>query len=48
VPDTNLGYTLEFSHIIVCKYLHMPTNLALDDKLIEEARKADAAQKCWG
>src|SRR5438105_9300264 len=27
-------------HISVCNTLHMPTNLALDDKLIEEARKA--------
>jgi len=27
-------------HIGVCNALHMATNLALDDKLIEEARKA--------
>lgn len=27
-------------HIIVCNYPHMPTNLALDDQLIEEARRA--------
>jgi Arc/MetJ family transcription regulator len=27
-------------HIAVCKNLHMATNLALDDKLIEEARRA--------
>ena len=24
----------------MCDYLHMPTNLALDDKLIEEARRS--------
>ncbi len=24
----------------MCNYLHMPTNLALDDRLIEEARRA--------
>jgi Arc/MetJ family transcription regulator len=23
----------------MCKHLHMPTNLAIDDRLIEEARK---------
>jgi Arc/MetJ family transcription regulator len=27
-------------HIIMCDNLHMPTNLALDDRLIEEARRA--------
>jgi len=27
-------------HITICNTLHMPTNLALDDKLIEAARKA--------
>jgi Arc/MetJ family transcription regulator len=27
-------------HIAMCKNLHMATNLALDDKLIEEARRA--------
>ncbi len=27
-------------HIRMCNTLHMPTNLALDDKLIEEARRA--------
>jgi len=27
-------------HIPMCNNLHMATNLALDDKLIEEARKA--------
>ena len=27
-------------HTAVCNNLHMATNLALDDKLIEEARKA--------
>jgi Arc/MetJ family transcription regulator len=27
-------------HIAMCNNLHMATNLALDDKLIEEARKA--------
>ncbi len=27
-------------HIPMCDNLHMATNLALDDKLIEEARKA--------
>ena len=26
-------------HIVMCNNLHMPTNLALDDRLIEEARK---------
>jgi Arc/MetJ family transcription regulator len=25
---------------MMCKHLHMPTNLALDDRLIEEARRA--------
>ena len=24
----------------MCKYIHMPTNLALDDRLIEDARRA--------
>ena len=28
-----------FSHIRMCNNLHMPTNLAIDDKLIEEARR---------
>ena len=28
------------SHIMVCNTLHMPTNLALDDQLIEAARRA--------
>ena len=27
------------SHILMCDNLHMPTNLAIDDKLIEEARR---------
>lgn len=27
-------------HINMCDNLHMPTNLALDDELIEEARRA--------
>jgi Arc/MetJ family transcription regulator len=27
-------------HIIMCNNTHMPTNLALDDRLIEEARRA--------
>jgi Arc/MetJ family transcription regulator len=27
-------------HIHVCDYLHMATNLALDDKLIDAARRA--------
>jgi Arc/MetJ family transcription regulator len=27
-------------HIFMCKTLHMATNLALDDSLIEEARRA--------
>lgn len=27
-------------HILMCENIHMPTNLALDDKLIEEARRA--------
>ena len=27
-------------HIAVCKNLHMPTNLALDDNLIAEAQRA--------
>ena len=27
------------SHIIMCNNTHMPTNLALDDRLIEEARR---------
>jgi Arc/MetJ family transcription regulator len=26
-------------HIRLCKYLHMATNLAIDDRLLEEARK---------
>lgn len=26
-------------HSLVCNNLHMPTNLAIDDKLIEEARR---------
>jgi hypothetical protein len=26
-------------HISLCKHIHMPTNLALDDRLIEEARR---------
>ena len=26
-------------HSLVCDNLHMPTNLAIDDKLIEEARR---------
>ena len=26
-------------HILMCNNLHMATNLAIDDKLIEEARK---------
>jgi Arc/MetJ family transcription regulator len=26
-------------HIILCNNLHMPTNLALDDRLIEAARR---------
>jgi len=26
-------------HIVMCKNAHMATNLAIDDKLIEEARK---------
>jgi Arc/MetJ family transcription regulator len=29
-------------HSEVCNNLHMPTNLALDDKLIEAARRAGA------
>jgi Arc/MetJ family transcription regulator len=29
-----------YSHMIMCDTLHMPTNLALDDRLIEEARRA--------
>jgi len=32
-------YLIEL-HIAMCKNLHMATNLALDDKLIEEARRA--------
>jgi len=32
-------YSIEL-HIAMCKNLHMATNLALDDKLIEEARRA--------
>ena len=27
-------------HISMCDTLHMPTNLAIDDQLIEEARKS--------
>jgi Arc/MetJ family transcription regulator len=27
------------SHIVMCNNVHMATNLALDDRLIEEARK---------
>ena len=27
------------SHIMMCNNTHMPTNLALDDQLIEEARQ---------
>lgn len=27
-------------HIMLCNNLHMPTNLALDDRLIEAARRA--------
>jgi len=29
-----------YLHINMCNILHMPTNLALDDQLIEEARRA--------
>jgi Arc/MetJ family transcription regulator len=29
-----------YSHITMCTTLHMPTNLALDDRLIEAARQA--------
>ena len=29
-----------YLHIHMCNNIHMPTNLALDDKLIEEARRA--------
>ena len=29
-----------YLHIDMCNTLHMPTNLALDDQLIEEARRA--------
>jgi len=29
-----------YPHISMCNTLHMPTNLALDDQLIEEARQA--------
>ena len=32
-------YEIVASHIGMCKNLHMPTNLAIDDKLIEEARR---------
>ncbi len=27
-------------HIVMCNNIHMATNLALDDRLIEEARRA--------
>ena len=37
--DGPLHYSIEL-HIAMCKNLHMATNLALDDKLIEEARRA--------
>jgi hypothetical protein len=33
------------SHISMCNNLHMATNLALDDKLIEEARRVRPAQE---
>ena len=32
--------SLIYSHIPMCDTLHMPTNLALDDRLIEAARRA--------
>jgi len=35
-----LGCSQIALHIPMCNNLHMATNLALDDKLIEEARKA--------
>ena len=35
----SLGRGLDL-HIVMCENLHMPTNLALDDRLIEEARRA--------
>ena len=33
-------FVVVYSHIVMCNTLHMPTNLALDDRLIEEARRA--------
>jgi Arc/MetJ family transcription regulator len=33
------GLPVVVLHIGMCEHLHMATNLALDDKLIEEARK---------
>jgi Arc/MetJ family transcription regulator len=34
------GLGTSLSHTIMCNNLHMATNLALDDRLIEEARRA--------
>lgn len=36
---SRFGNSIEL-HITMCKNIHMATNLALDDKLIEEARRA--------
>jgi Arc/MetJ family transcription regulator len=36
-PPVTLSIVL---HTVMCNNLHMATNLALDDKLIEEARRA--------
>jgi Arc/MetJ family transcription regulator len=35
-----LGFLRLSSHIMMCDNTHMATNLALDDRLIEEARRA--------
>lgn len=37
--DRRGAYSELALHIIMCKHLHMATNLAIDDSLIEEARK---------
>jgi hypothetical protein len=39
VPGFVFGEMLFVLHIRMCNNLHMATNLAIDDRLIEEARK---------
>src|SRR5229473_524068 len=34
------GFSALYLHSVMCKHIHMATNLALDDQLIEEARRA--------